>query len=330
MLSQSPPLDRSHRSREPDAAAPAVVLAAAVLASGAADAAVTVPATTDAQALWSACAARLGLPEQAAVRVRRFGDTPQMNDRLLALILAGEKSITATTPWIYERNAELRPVEGGYTVVLDGAGTPRAVLRTTAVKTVRFDEVTAEDSRYEGKPVRPLEAWREVHWQYFARALAPLGRAPAEDMPVTLERFEVACAASGEAPSGLTRINPPALPKPQGYSQIVVAAGKQRQIFIAGQVGMRPDGTIPEDLGEQAQLTFERIGAALAAAGARPADVVRIVVYIVDLERVDPSPVYQAIRAFFPEDARPASTIVGVAALARKGLKLEIDVTAAL
>jgi uncharacterized protein YhfF len=43
--------------------------------------------------------------------------------------------------------------------------------------------------------VRPIEAWREVHRRYFDRVLAPLGRAWALDMPVTLERFEVACRA---------------------------------------------------------------------------------------------------------------------------------------
>ena len=69
------------------------------------------------------------------------------------------------------------------------------MLRTTEVKQTRFDAVTAEDSQYEGKPVRPIEAWRKVHRDFFDRVLQPLGKAWASDMPVTLERFEVVCRA---------------------------------------------------------------------------------------------------------------------------------------
>ena len=53
-------------------------------------------------------------------------------------------------------------------------------------------------------------------------------------------------------------------------------------------------------------------------------------VYIVDLQGVDPTPIYEAIRDFFPEGAKPASTIVGVSALALPGLKVEVDATAVI
>jgi enamine deaminase RidA (YjgF/YER057c/UK114 family) len=131
-------------------------------------------------------------------------------------------------------------------------------------------------------------------------------------------------ASAGE----IERLNPPGLSKPQGYSQVVVSRAP-RTIHVAGQAGIGPDGRIPEDLGEQSRLMFEKVRAALAGAGATPADVLRIVVYIVDLESIDPEPVYRAIRDFFPAEAKPASSIIGVSALALPGLKVEIDVTAA-
>jgi enamine deaminase RidA (YjgF/YER057c/UK114 family) len=126
----------------------------------------------------------------------------------------------------------------------------------------------------------------------------------------------------------LRRINPEGLSKPQGYSQVVVAENVTRWILLPGQGGIGPDGRVPEDLGEQTRLMFEKIRIGLAAAGAAPRDVVRITVYIVDLEKIDPTPVYQGIREFFPADAKPASTVVGVSALALRGMKVEIDVTA--
>lgn len=145
--------------------------------------------------LWTRCAPRLAADAEAVPRTRRFGETDEMTQRLLPLVLDGEKTITTTSPWLYEHDPESRPVEGGYSIVLDERGLARAVLRTTSVHTLPFDEVTEEFSRYEGKPVRPIEAWREVHVRYFTRKLAPLGRTLAADMPVTLERFEVVCRA---------------------------------------------------------------------------------------------------------------------------------------
>jgi len=144
--------------------------------------------------LWARCAAELGLPEGTEAVERHIGLGAQMQDRLLTIILAGEKTITSTSPWLYEAGLAREPVVGAYSLLLDGAGEPRAVLRTTRVETLPFDAVTAEHSQYEGESVRPLEAWRAVHVRYFTQTLAPLGREPTPDMPVTLEWFQVLCS----------------------------------------------------------------------------------------------------------------------------------------
>lgn len=129
------------------------------------------------------------------IRTRRLGDTPEMTDTLIALILSGEKTITATSPWLYGNDPAQKPIANGYSLLLDANGVGRAVLRTTEVKTVPFDKVTDKDSQFEGKSVRTLAAWRSVHTNYFNKQLAPLGKSWAPDMPVTLERFEVVCRA---------------------------------------------------------------------------------------------------------------------------------------
>jgi uncharacterized protein YhfF len=67
------------------------------------------------------------------------------------------------------------------------------LLRTTLLRTLPFDDVTEEYSQFEGKPVRPLAAWRQVHQDFFNRTLAPLGKKWSADMPVTLEKFAVVC-----------------------------------------------------------------------------------------------------------------------------------------
>lgn len=149
-----------------------------------------------AEELWETCTRNRGIVKEQPLRVRRFGDTEEMTSQLNALILSGEKTMTAYSPWLVSIDASKQSAEGGYSVLVDAVGAPQAILRTTSLRTLRFDTVTAEDSQYEGKPVRPLAAWQRVHKAYFERSLAPAGKAWAPDMPVTLELFEVVCGAS--------------------------------------------------------------------------------------------------------------------------------------
>lgn len=158
-----------------------------------------------------------------------------------------------------------------------------------------------------------------------AATLFAMPGALAASPPVATPSPAAADAASTDA--AIERLNPGGMAQPRGYSQVVAASG-QRWIHVAGQGGIAADGSVPPDVAEQTRLMFEKVRIALAAAGATPSDVVRIVVYIVDLGRTDPAPIYAGIREFFPADAKPASTIVGVSALALPGMKVEIDVTA--
>lgn len=143
---------------------------------------------------WQGCLPGLEHPPaDGFYRVRYFGRTQAVADVILRLIREGEKTVTFTSPWIYAGDRATTPVVGGYSVVTDFAGQPNLVVRTTSVETKPFNAVTEADSQYEGPAVRPLEAWREVHWRFFSAVLEPLDRAPSQEMPVTVERFEVVC-----------------------------------------------------------------------------------------------------------------------------------------
>jgi len=140
--------------------------------------------------------------------------------------------------------------------------------------------------------------------------------------------FSTLVSAPAWAEADIQRFNPEGLGQPSGYRQVVTAQGG-KTVYLAGQAGLRADGSIPDGLFEQAELTYENIAVALAAVGGSAADVVRITVYIVGLgEGVDPTPVYQAQGKFFPPDAKPASTILGVSGLALPELLVEVDVIA--
>ncbi len=120
-------------------------------------------------------------------------------------------------------------------------------------------------------------------------------------------------------------INPPDLPTPSTYTQVVVARGT-RLIFISGQEPEDTDGKLVGrgDFAAQARQVFANLGRALAGAGALPRDVARITVYVVNYERDHHLPIIEAARQTLFGDHKAADVVVGVAALSPDYL-IEVD-----
>ena len=120
--------------------------------------------------------------------------------------------------------------------------------------------------------------------------------------------------------------NPVNLHEPRGYTHAVAVDGG-RTIFIAGQVAFDHDGNLigPGDLRAQAAQALENLAAALAAAGATPAHVVKLNTYVVNYKPADLPIIREARAQIFTGDKLPASTLIGVQALAFDGLLIEIE-----
>lgn len=144
--------------------------------------------TDDLDAYWHRVRADIpDLPAEAP-EAWAFGATPEHADGLLELVLTGVKTGTASSVWDYETSGERMPEVGDLSVILDGTGAPRAVIRTTSLEIVPFDEVTAEHAHAEGEGDRTLSAWRDIHERFWRQhSESPRGWAP--DMPVLCERF---------------------------------------------------------------------------------------------------------------------------------------------
>lgn len=117
-----------------------------------------------------------------------FGSTPEQADRLLALVLDGTKTATASAHSDYLSAGEPLPEAGDLGIVLDGAGHPRALVQTTHVRVIPFEDVDEDHAHAEGEGDRSLRYWRLAHEHYF-EAHAAGGYRP--DMPVVLERLRV-------------------------------------------------------------------------------------------------------------------------------------------
>jgi uncharacterized protein YhfF len=154
---------------------------------------------TATEAFWQEFCRLHGVAPQARHDVFAFGDDPAVQNELLDLVLHGPKRATAALVLEFEAAGDPLPVVGGHSVVLDGAGRPRCVIRTTEVRTVPFDRVDAAFAHDEGEDDRTLASWCREHARCFTRACARLGRTFTPDLPVVLERFELVWAPDAGA-----------------------------------------------------------------------------------------------------------------------------------
>lgn len=98
-------------------------------------------------------------------------------------------------------------------------------------------------------------------------------------------------------------------------------------IFLTGQKAVDSQGNVmfPGDPGKQAEFIFENIRRLLATAGASINDVVKAQIFVLNMQDF---PIISAVRNRYFENVRPASVMVEVTGLAKKGCVLEIAVTA--
>jgi enamine deaminase RidA (YjgF/YER057c/UK114 family) len=121
-----------------------------------------------------------------------------------------------------------------------------------------------------------------------------------------------------ERPDGLGPVN--------GYSHAV--AGSGRLVAISGQLPVDAEGNAVDatDALAQARQVFANLTHALAAAGATPADVIRLGFYLTDLD--DLAAVRSARDEFIAGGQPPASSLVQVAGLILPGVRIEVDALA--
>ena len=118
---------------------------------------------------------------------------------------------------------------------------------------------------------------------------------------------------------------------PHGFSQIVVATGK-RIAFISGQTAWDEGKNIVggDSVLEQARQAFRNIRKAMEAVGGTLTDIVALRIYVVDYQAECGTAVGTALRECFSTENPPASTWIGVQALADPEFLIEIEATAVL
>jgi uncharacterized protein YhfF len=143
-------------------------------------------------AFWERARAAGHVPDDAVLAFAEpFGDSVELADELLDLVLHGPKRATAGSLDEYELYGSVVPSVGMWSIALDGRGRARALLRTTEV---RIGPLSSVDERFawdEGEGDRTRESWLRDHHEFFERTLPAAGLTFTPDMATIFERFEV-------------------------------------------------------------------------------------------------------------------------------------------
>lgn len=118
-------------------------------------------------------------------------------------------------------------------------------------------------------------------------------------------------------------------PTPNGYSTAVITPGAGRLAFISGQGGQDRTGSLSPDFGEQVAQAYANLGAVLDAMGARPEQVVKLTVFVVDHDMSKLGVLTENVTRMFGATL-PAQTLTPVPKLAIDPMLFEVDAVVAL
>lgn len=106
------------------------------------------------------------------------------------------------------------------------------------------------------------------------------------------------------------------------YTHQIELSGAERLLILSGQVGARPDGSVPSDPLDQLEVAWDNIERNLWAAGMETSDLLKLTLYLVG--DIDATRRREALARRLGGH-KPCMTLLVVTALATPDLKVEID-----
>lgn len=121
-----------------------------------------------------------------------FGDGEHMANELAELVFNGEKCGTTSLYELYELDNERIPEVDEISVILDGEGNPKCIIKNTETEVLKFKDITEKHAFTEGEGDKSLEYWRNVHIDFFTNSCKETNEIDFnEDSLVLFETFEV-------------------------------------------------------------------------------------------------------------------------------------------
>jgi uncharacterized protein YhfF len=141
---------------------------------------------------WRAVAiARPDLQLPDSYEVRWIGIDAPTTEQIFQFITAGTKVGTFRLPWQLAANNHPPAKVGDPIVLIAWDGTPRLAIRITGIEQTTFGAIDQRYTSLDGPPVQDVNVWKPLHREFWSKDLARIGRTVTDDMPVTVERFEL-------------------------------------------------------------------------------------------------------------------------------------------
>ena len=96
-----------------------------------------------------------------------FGNTPEMADKLVNLVLEGKKTATCSLLRAYQGYEDEIPIVGVYSLICDGREKPMCVVFYTDTFICKFNETSERHAYEEGEGDRTLDYWKKTHFDFF-------------------------------------------------------------------------------------------------------------------------------------------------------------------
>jgi uncharacterized protein YhfF len=142
------------------------------------------------------CYAAVASKVDDVVKVCELGTPGSLRDRLVAAVLAGEKTATSSLLAEWESEGETLPVAGEHQAVVDSNGRPIAVIELLGVDVMRLGDADLQLALDEGEGFRSVAEWRQAHERFWSEEVVqslPGHRVAAldDDTAVVVERFRL-------------------------------------------------------------------------------------------------------------------------------------------
>ncbi len=125
----------------------------------------------------------------------------------------------------------------------------------------------------------------------------------------------------------MKKLNPESIAAPISvYTHAIEVPASARWLHISGQIGMTPDGQIAQGIEAQSEVAWQNLIAILESADMGLENLVKVTAFLVDEADI---PAYGAVRTRAIGEARPASTLLIVKALASPDFLVEVEAIAA-
>ena len=119
-----------------------------------------------------------------------FCDNEKDANDCAKLVVKNVKQATAPSLWSFKINNEKLPRQGDLNIITDWNKIPQAIILTTKIELIKFNEITAKFAQREGEGDKSLANWRKVHKAYYKREMQVYKEGFSEDMIIVCQDFD--------------------------------------------------------------------------------------------------------------------------------------------